>query len=112
MQTMNVLYIGGMKYVCSNYFNDGSINRVMHTSKEDVKTTSIYETTTDENGKSEDVIFAVADVYVDAFKEIYGDDFSVDKLTYVNDNTISYDGKEISWEYVDELVYNSMTNKF
>lgn len=80
--------------------------------KEDIKTTSIYETTTDENEKSEDVIFAVADVYVDAFKEIYGDDFSVDKLTYVNDNTISYEGKEISWEYVDELVYNSMTNKF
>ena len=61
---------------------------------------------------SRDVIFAVADVYVDAFKEIYGDDFSVDKLTYVNDNTISYEGKEISWDYVDELVYNSMTNKF
>lgn len=80
--------------------------------KENVKTTSIYETTTEENRKSEDVIFAVADVYVDAFKEIYGDDFSADKLTYVDDNTISYEGKEISWEYVDELVYNSMTNKF
>ena len=80
--------------------------------KEDAKTTSIYETTTDENKNSRDVIFAVADVYVDAFKEIYGDDFSVDKLTYVNDNTISYEGKEISWDYVDELVYNSMTNKF
>lgn len=80
--------------------------------KENVKTTSIYETTTEENRKSEDVIFVVADVYVDAFKEIYGDDFSADKLTYVDDNTISYEGKEISWEYVDELVYNSMTNKF
>lgn len=78
----------------------------------DEKTTSIYETTTDENRRSEDVIFAVADVYVDAFKEIYGDDFSVDRLTYVDDDTISYEGKEISWEYVDELVYNSMTNKF
>ena len=80
--------------------------------KENVKTTSIYETTTEENRKSEDVIFAVADVYVDAFKEIYGDDFSADKLTYVDDNTISYEGKEISWDYVDELAYNLITNDF
>ena len=79
---------------------------------EDVKTTSICESTTEENRNSEDVVFAVADVYVDAFKEIYGEDFSVDKLTYVDDDTISYEGKEVSWGYVDELVYNSMTNKF
>lgn len=79
---------------------------------EDVKTTSICEETTEENRNSDDVVFAVADVYVDAFKEIYGDNFDVDKLTYVDDDTIAYEGKEVSWEYVDELVYNSMTNKF
>lgn len=81
--------------------------------KEDVKTASIYETTTDEaNEASDDVIFAVADVYVDAFKEIYGNDFDVDKLTYVDDNTISYEGKTVCWDYVDELAYNLMTNDF
>ena len=81
--------------------------------KEEVQTTSIYEETVNEAEEtSEELVSYVYDLYIDTFKEIYGDDFDVEKLEMVDNNTVSYEGKAVSWDYVEEMAYNSMTNEF
>jgi hypothetical protein len=79
--------------------------------KDEVQTTSIYEETVNEAEEtSEEIESYVHDLYIDTFKEIYGDDFNVERLEMVDNDTISYEGKTVSWDYVEELAYNSMTN--
>ena len=79
--------------------------------KEEVKTTSTYENTVKEAEEtSEKLESYVNDMYEDAFKEIFGDDFDMSKLTVNDDDTVTYEGTTVSWDYVEEMAYNSMTN--
>ena len=60
---------------------------------------------------TEDLSSYVYDLYNSVLKEIYGDDFEINGLIAVDENTVSYNGVEVSVDYIEELAYNLMTNK-
>lgn len=72
-------------------------------------TTSYVQTVNETEETSEKLESYVNDLYEDTFKEIYGDDFDMDKLTVNDDDTVTYEGTTVNWEYVEETAYNLMT---
>lgn len=57
------------------------------------------------------IVTEVANMYVDAIYEVFGDDIDDSKLTC--DNSGVYYGEQFaSWEYLDDVCYNSMTNEY
>lgn len=85
-------------------------------SKDDkvVESTSIYEEANTEAIELRDeIINESVSMYMDTFKELFGEDFDVNQLTYdAETDTISYEGQLISWDYVEEVTYNNMVNNF
>nr|WP_296955036.1 hypothetical protein [uncultured Mediterraneibacter sp.] len=78
--------------------------------KNEEQTSSIYEQTIDEsNDFTEELSSNIDELYTDVFKEIFGDDFDAGKAI-VDDETVTYEGRTVSFEYIEEVVYNSMTN--
>lgn len=76
---------------------------------EETETISYLQTVDEAEETSEKLISYVNDLYDDAFKEIYGDDFDMDKLMINDENSVTYEGTTVSWEYVEEVSYNLMT---
>lgn len=78
--------------------------------KNEEQTTSIYEQTIDEsNDFSEELSSNIDELYMNVFKEIFGDDFDADKAI-VDNETVTYEGRTVSFEYIEEVAYNSMEN--
>lgn len=51
--------------------------------------------------------------YESTFKDIYGDDVNLYDATYnQTDDTVTYQGKTFSWDYVEEMAMNHMLNNF
>ena len=80
--------------------------------EEETDTTTSYETQMiDEcEALAEELNTGVYDLYDATFKEIYGEDFDISNLTFVDEYTVSYEGKTVSIEYVEEVAYNLMIN--
>lgn len=76
---------------------------------EETETFSYLQTVDEAEETSEELISYVNDLYTDTFKEIYGDDFDTDKLMINDENSVTYEGITVSWEYVEEVAYNLMT---
>lgn len=51
----------------------------------------------------------ITNMYIEATLEIYGDDCDLDKVSCDNDG-LTYEGRFVSWEYLEEVAYNSMMN--
>lgn len=81
--------------------------------KEVVETTpSTYEQTHKEAEQLRDeIIDESVSMYLDTFKELFGANFDVTKLTYnAETNMVLYEENSVSWDYVEELTYNNMVN--
>lgn len=76
----------------------------------ETETMSFVETSIEELYDTAYEIFDYSmNLYSDAAKEIFGDSYDDTKATY-DINGITYDGRFVSWEYLDEVAYNSMIN--
>lgn len=82
-----------------------------HETEAKTETVSVVETTTEttEDTIDELILDYVVNAYIEAMKEIYGDSFNGMKAI-CNLNGITYEGRFVTWEYVEELAYNSMFN--
>lgn len=77
----------------------------------EVETVSVVESKIDEiNEDTNELVNYIVGMYVSAAEEIYGDDFDDTKATYDNKG-ITYEGRFVSWEYLEETAYNSMMNQ-
>lgn len=47
-------------------------------------------------------------LYDETFKEIYGEDFDMDHLEIINSDMVSYNGTEVSVDYVEEVATSIM----
>ena len=76
-------------------------------------TTTIYDEAVDGvNELTEDLIDLSIDYYVGAIEEIYGlnaEDFDESKIV-TDEFGMTYEGKTVSWAYIDEVAANSMYN--
>lgn len=59
---------------------------------------------------AEDTKNDMIDLYTRALEDIYGEDLEV-KEYKMDDNGITINGRFVSWEYVEEVAYNLMTNE-
>lgn len=72
---------------------------------------SLVDTNIEEIEESnEGLMNSVLDMYLSAAKDIFGDDYDDTKAT-CNNEGITYEGRFISWEYLEETAYNSMMNQ-
>lgn len=74
------------------------------------ETVSAVETNIDSiNELNDELIEDVTNLYIEAAKEIYGDSYD-DTKAIVNSEGCTYECKFVSWEYLEEVAYNLMTN--
>lgn len=59
---------------------------------------------------AEDTKNDMIDLYTRALEDICGEDLEV-KEYKMDDNGITINGRFVSWEYVEEVAYNLMTNE-
>ena len=79
------------------------------------KETSFYEIdqTLDKlEEMNNDIWEDISDLYTETLKEIYGDDFDVNELQMVDENRVSYHGKVVSVDYIEEMAYNNTENEW
>lgn len=79
-----------------------------HETEVKTETVSVVETTIETMEEvTDELCDYAANLYIEAVREIYGDSFDDTKAT-CDLNGITYEGRFISWEYVEEVAYNLM----